>query len=69
MKLPRLELIILPRTMEGYRGAFFGTLLSLFLDYFGLTTALIAVIAFAIGLASAPFLTDDAIDKSGNEEG
>lgn len=59
MKFPRLDLLVLPRTLEGYRGAFFGTLLSLFLDCFGVTSAIVAIVAFGVGVFCSPLLRSD----------
>lgn len=64
MSFPRFDLLVLPRTLEGYRGAFFGTLLSLFLDCFGVSSALIALVAFGIGISCAPHLTIDDTDET-----
>jgi hypothetical protein len=66
MNLPRFDLLVLPRTREGYRGAFFGTLLSLFLDYFGSAAVLIAILAFGLGIACAPHLTTDESAEGGD---
>lgn len=56
MNLPPKYRIIVPQTAEGYRGAFFGMLLSLIVNVSGTTTGIAILISFAIGITFGPHL-------------
>ena len=54
MKLPYPASALIPRTSEGFRGAFFGLLLSVVLNETGTWTGLAVLVAFGVGMAFAP---------------
>ncbi len=67
MKLPHPASAMIPRTPEGFRGAFFGLLLSVILNATGTWTGLAVLAAFGAGMIFAPHfqsLEDQADEPS-----
>ncbi len=55
MKIPHPASVLVPRTPEGFRGAFFGLLLSVVLNATGFWTGIAVLAAFGIGMVFAPY--------------
>lgn len=67
MKLPHPASLVMPRTCEGYRGAFFGLLLSTLMNAVGTVIGLVIVLAFLVGIYCASWfhqLDDEPPEES-----
>jgi len=67
MKVPQPISVMIPKTPEGYRGAFFGLLLSVAVNAAGIAVGMAVLVAFGAGMIFAPHfqtLEDQDRDES-----